>query len=579
MTESAHLPFDALNTALKAAGEDTRLRILALLAEAELTVSDLTANSAPVAAAHLAPSQAAGRGRAWSSASARAPGRSSAWPSAARRADLARTLVARLDPADPIVARDRERLAAVRAARAAAAQDYFRAHAAQWDRIRKLHVADEAVEAAIARRARRSGRSARCSISAPAPAACWKCSARSIERGLGIDLSLDMLLLARARLERAGLRHCSVRQGDIYDLAVPARFVRRRHHPSGAALPRRRRARDPRGGARAGAVRPAAGGRFRAARSRIPARGARASPARLCRRDGGAMAGGGRPRHDDASRACRRSRAPTARSRCRSGSRAIRACGSPTTCGRWRDGIVAYPRVVRVLSAQDRGDGAHAVGGDRAARAARAEFRLGDLRRRRLDARAHALRPCGASSTRPRSMPAAHLTCVAATRAEVDAVIAALSRRRRAPHRGAARRSDRRRRRTVRAASGRLSECRRPCRRHQAHRRLRGLGLGLSGEASRTARTVEADIDMLQAKVDAGATPRHDAVLLRERPLFPLSRPGARRAASTFRSCRASCRCRTSSRRRISPSAAAPPCRAGSPSASTASTTTSRHGS
>jgi ubiquinone/menaquinone biosynthesis C-methylase UbiE len=43
-----------------------------------------------------------------------------------------------------------------------------------------------------------------------------------LERGLGIDLSLDMLLLARARIERAGLRHCSVRQGDIYDLAVPA---------------------------------------------------------------------------------------------------------------------------------------------------------------------------------------------------------------------------------------------------------------------------------------------------------------------------------------------------------------------
>src|SRR5215468_8753035 len=42
-----------------------------------------------------------------------------------------------------------------------------------------------------------------------------------IERGLGIDLSLDMLLLARARIERAGLRHCSVRQGDIYDLTVP----------------------------------------------------------------------------------------------------------------------------------------------------------------------------------------------------------------------------------------------------------------------------------------------------------------------------------------------------------------------
>jgi len=36
------LGFDALNAALKAAGEETRLRVLALLSEAELTVSDLT---------------------------------------------------------------------------------------------------------------------------------------------------------------------------------------------------------------------------------------------------------------------------------------------------------------------------------------------------------------------------------------------------------------------------------------------------------------------------------------------------------------------------------------------------------
>jgi ubiquinone/menaquinone biosynthesis C-methylase UbiE len=42
-----------------------------------------------------------------------------------------------------------------------------------------------------------------------------------IEHGLGLDLSLDMLAMARARLDRAGLRHCSVRQGDIYDLALP----------------------------------------------------------------------------------------------------------------------------------------------------------------------------------------------------------------------------------------------------------------------------------------------------------------------------------------------------------------------
>src|SRR5215472_6654533 len=48
--------FDDLNAALKAAGEETRLRILALLFEAELTVSDLTAilrQSQPRISRHL----------------------------------------------------------------------------------------------------------------------------------------------------------------------------------------------------------------------------------------------------------------------------------------------------------------------------------------------------------------------------------------------------------------------------------------------------------------------------------------------------------------------------------------------
>jgi ubiquinone/menaquinone biosynthesis C-methylase UbiE/DNA-binding transcriptional ArsR family regulator len=218
MDAAAHLPFDALNTALKAAGEDTRLRVLVLLAEAELTVSDLTQilrQSQPRTSRHLRLLVEAGlierfREGAWAFFRLAEHGPA---------AELARALVARLDPRDPIMLRDRERLAAVRRARAQAAQDYFRAHAAQWDRIRKLHVADEAVEQAIrdalAERPFRSlldlgtGTGRILELFGP-----------QIERGLGIDLSLDMLQLARARIERAGLRHCSVRQGDIYDLAI-----------------------------------------------------------------------------------------------------------------------------------------------------------------------------------------------------------------------------------------------------------------------------------------------------------------------------------------------------------------------
>jgi ubiquinone/menaquinone biosynthesis C-methylase UbiE/DNA-binding transcriptional ArsR family regulator len=219
MPAPAQLRFADLNAGLKAAGEETRLRVLALLAEAELTVSELTdilRQSQPRISRHLRLLAEAGlveRFREGSWAFFRLGEHGAA-------AELARELVARLDPADPIIARDRERLAAVRAARAASAQAYFRRHAAEWDRIRKLHVADDEVEqaivAALAERPFRSlldlgtGTGRMLELFGP-----------QIERGLGLDLSLDMLALARSRLDRAGLRHCSVRQGDLYDLALP----------------------------------------------------------------------------------------------------------------------------------------------------------------------------------------------------------------------------------------------------------------------------------------------------------------------------------------------------------------------
>src|SRR5580658_9877043 len=142
------LGFPALTATLKAASEATRLRILVLLSQTELTVSDLTAilrQSQPRLSRHLRLLAEAGlveRHREGSWAFFRLGERGSS-------ADIARALIARLDASDPIIARDRERLAAVRAARAAAAQNYFRRHAAEWDRIRKLHVADAAVEEAV----------------------------------------------------------------------------------------------------------------------------------------------------------------------------------------------------------------------------------------------------------------------------------------------------------------------------------------------------------------------------------------------------------------------------------------------
>src|SRR5258707_4491059 len=218
MSESA-ISFDELSGVLKAAGESTRLRILALLSEAELTVSDLTEilrQSQPRISRHLRVLAEAGLAERF---------REGSWaffrmPEHGGGGHLARTLLAALDPTDRVIARDRERLAAVRSARAAAAQAYFRSHAAEWDRIRKLHVADDAVEAAI--RDALGERPFRSLLDlGTGTGRILELFGPSLERGLGIDLSLDMLLIARSRLERAGLRHCSVRQGDIYDLAMP----------------------------------------------------------------------------------------------------------------------------------------------------------------------------------------------------------------------------------------------------------------------------------------------------------------------------------------------------------------------
>jgi ubiquinone/menaquinone biosynthesis C-methylase UbiE/DNA-binding transcriptional ArsR family regulator len=213
------LTFPGLTATLKAAGESTRLRILVLLAEAELTVSDLTEilrQSQPRLSRHLrllAEARLVERFREGSWAFFRLADRGSG-------ADIARMLIARLDPDDPAIARDRERLAAVRAARAEDAQNYFRSHAAEWDRIRKLHIADTAVEEAI--RTALADKPIRSLLDlGTGTGRMLELFAPDIERGLGLDLSLDMLALARARLDRAGLKHCSVRQGDIYDLALP----------------------------------------------------------------------------------------------------------------------------------------------------------------------------------------------------------------------------------------------------------------------------------------------------------------------------------------------------------------------
>ena len=155
MASGQLVTLDTMVDTLKAAAESSRLRILALLSRGDLTVSDLTEilnQSQPRVSRHLKLLLDAGLIGRYQEGS---------W-AFFRLADdeaernFALGLVGRLDRRDGTVLRDLERLDAVKRAKQARAADYFGANADQWDRLRALHVPDDAVEAA--RMLRPSGR-------------------------------------------------------------------------------------------------------------------------------------------------------------------------------------------------------------------------------------------------------------------------------------------------------------------------------------------------------------------------------------------------------------------------------------
>ncbi|MGD9869045.1 MAG: metalloregulator ArsR/SmtB family transcription factor [Hyphomicrobiales bacterium] len=208
-----------LLSGLKAAGESTRLRLLALLAGGELNVKDLTrvlGQSQPRISRHLKLLQEAGlieRSREGSWVYFRIA--ESGGP-----AELARSIIGAVDGDDAIIAGDRARASAVKSERAEAAQAYFRAHAAEWDRIRALHLAEEQVEAAIVE-AMGEGPFNLLVDLGTGTGRILELLGPGAKRGIGIDANRDMLAYARDKLERAGLSHCHVRQGDIFSIALP----------------------------------------------------------------------------------------------------------------------------------------------------------------------------------------------------------------------------------------------------------------------------------------------------------------------------------------------------------------------
>ncbi len=230
-TESRPVSSSNLETVLvglRAAAEGTRLRIVALLAEGELTVSELCkilGQTQPRVSRHLKLLCDAGLldrhsegTSAFYSPSRREPGRSIF--------DSVLTLV---DHNDATLAADRQRLIRIRGERAQAAGRYFEEIAGLWDGIRSLHVDDADVEQALLAATRdlqaEGSRISTLLDIGTGTGRILELFADRVDRGLGIDLSSAMLNLARSNLTAKGFHHCSVRQGNVYALEVPADSV------------------------------------------------------------------------------------------------------------------------------------------------------------------------------------------------------------------------------------------------------------------------------------------------------------------------------------------------------------------
>lgn len=207
-----------LVTALKAAAEPTRLRILLLLSTGELNVKDLTlilGQSQPRISRHLKLLFEAGLIERF---------REGSWVyfhisdrSAGGR--LALRLVADIPVSDATVRRDRERAEALKRDREAAAQSFFETHAADWDRIRALHVAEDSVETAMLTALGKGPFKFLIDLGTGTGRTLELFSDR-YERGLGIDVNQAMLTYARARMAKAGRNNAQVRHGDIYALSI-----------------------------------------------------------------------------------------------------------------------------------------------------------------------------------------------------------------------------------------------------------------------------------------------------------------------------------------------------------------------
>lgn len=209
---------DVLLEQLKAMGEPTRLRIVLALESCELTVSEICTvlgQTQPRVSRHLKLLTDAGLLQRHAEGTNAYYGLRSQ-PDGRELLAAAATMI---DRDTPVLQRDQVRLEAVRSDRADRAAEYFAEVAQEWDQVREMHAPTPEVEEAMLQSVDRPFVDSILDIGT-GTGRILELFAERTERGLGVDLSRQMLGIARARLDDDQFSHCSVRQADIYNLDI-----------------------------------------------------------------------------------------------------------------------------------------------------------------------------------------------------------------------------------------------------------------------------------------------------------------------------------------------------------------------
>ena len=208
----------------KALGDPTRLRIARLLGAMELAVGELAqvlGQSQPRVSRHvgiLCDVGLAERRREGSWVFLRQS------ESGGAVIEAVQDLIALAETHEPAFAAlceaDRRKLAAIREAREAAAESYFARHAGEWDELRALHSADAEVETRLAEALADAPLGALLDIGT-GTGRMAELFADKAERIVALDKNLEMLRVARAKLQHLPAARIELVQGDFADLPFP----------------------------------------------------------------------------------------------------------------------------------------------------------------------------------------------------------------------------------------------------------------------------------------------------------------------------------------------------------------------